>query len=154
MGCQLGQIAINRRDFGFCERSLLSWSLAPGLFPFFVPMLIFVQDKTGTLTQNKMHVEDAAIYDVTFDVPTLRQQLGSAEDLVAENLRQLPVISAICNAASFEGSPSDSKRKILGDATGKDRVDTSYGEACNSSHPSLLFMTRFGNPEIRSRTDF
>ena len=82
-------------------------------------MLIFAQDKTGTLTQNKMHVEDAAIYDVTFNVPTLCQQLESAEDLVAENLCQLPVISAICNAASFEGSPSDSKRKILGDATGK-----------------------------------
>ena len=85
----------------------------------FFPTLISAQDKTGTLTQNKMHVEDAAIYDVTFNVPTLRQQLESAEDLVAENLRQLPAVSAICNAASFEGSPSDSKRKIIGDATGK-----------------------------------
>ncbi len=67
-----------------------------------------------------MHVEDAAIYDATFTVPTLREKLESAQPLVAENLRQLPAISAICNAATFEGSPSDSKRNIFGDATGKE----------------------------------
>jgi sodium/potassium-transporting ATPase subunit alpha len=82
--------------------------------------LIFAQDKTGTLTQNKMHVEDAAIYDTTFAVPTLREKLESAQSLVVENLRQLPAVSAICNAATFEGSPSDSKRNIFGDATGKE----------------------------------
>ena len=86
---------------------------------FFSPALISAQDKTGTLTQNKMHVEDAAIYDTTFNVPTLSEQLKSAQPLVAENLRQLPTVSAICNAAAFEGSPSDSKRNIIGDATGK-----------------------------------
>jgi hypothetical protein len=66
-----------------------------------------------------MHVEDAAIYDTTFNVATLREQLESAQPLVAENLRQLPMVSAICNAAAFEGSPSDLKRNIIGDATGK-----------------------------------
>ncbi|KAH9987209.1 hypothetical protein BJV77DRAFT_1026401 [Russula vinacea] len=49
-----------------------------------------------------MHVEDAAIYDTTFNVPTLSEQLESAQPLVAENLRQLPTVSAICNAAAFE----------------------------------------------------
>ena len=88
-------------------------------YPRFPVVLTFAQDKTGTLTQNKMHVEDASIYDTTFSVPTLREQLESAQPLVVENLRQLPAISAICNAATFEGSPSDSKRNIIGDATGK-----------------------------------
>ena len=72
-----------------------------------------------------MDVEDTAIYDATFNVPTLRQHLESAQPLLAENLRQLPAISAICNAATFEGSPLDEKRHIIGDATGKGPVLTS-----------------------------
>jgi hypothetical protein len=67
-----------------------------------------------------MHVEDAAIYNTTFNVATLREQLESAQHLVAKNLRQLPTVSAICNAAAFEGSPSDMKRNIIGDATGEE----------------------------------
>jgi cation transport ATPase len=127
-----------------------------GHFPFFVRMLISAQEKTGTLTQNKMHVEDAAIYDVPFDVPTLRQQLELAEDLVSENLRQLPAVSAICNAASFEGSPSDSKRKIIGDATGKGpiRCQVSTEKRASLLTPSLLLLTRFGDPEVLPRPYF
>lgn len=111
-----GQVAIYRRDSGFCERLVLGMSHSFFCFP----VLISTQDKTGTLTQNKMHVEDAAIYDTAFNFPTLRERLESTQPLVAENLRQLPTVSAICNAAAFEGSPSDSKRNIIGDATGKE----------------------------------
>jgi sodium/potassium-transporting ATPase subunit alpha len=102
--------------------------LADSRFEFFFPTLISTQDKTGTLTQNKMHVEDAAIYDVTYEVPTLRQHLESAQGLVVENLRQLPAVATICNAAIFEGPSSDSNR-IIGDATGKGPTF-----AHNSSH--------------------
>jgi hypothetical protein len=94
-----------------------------------------------------MHVEDAAIYDTTFNVATLREQLESAQPLVAENLRQLPMVSAICNAAAFEGSPSDLKRNIIGDATGK-----GTGALLSEKHLIVTFIilsTRFGNPEVR-----
>ena len=66
-----------------------------------------------------MHVEDAAIYDVTYSVSSLRDSLDSAPHSVLENQRQLATVAALCNAASFEGSPSDSNRKINGDATGE-----------------------------------
>ncbi len=95
-----------------------------------------------------MHVEDAAIYDVTFEVPTLRQQLESAQGLVVENLRQIPVVATICNAAIFEGSSSGSNR-IIGDATGKGPT-FAHNSSQLFSHHSLLILTRFGNPEIRT----
>ena len=95
-----------------------------------------------------MHVEDAAIYDVTFELPTLRQQLGSAQGLVVENLRQLPAVGTICNAAIFEGSSSGSNR-IIGDATGKGPT-FAHNPSQLFSHHLLLVLTRFGNPEIRT----
>jgi sodium/potassium-transporting ATPase subunit alpha len=99
-----------------------------------------------------MHVEDAAIYDVTFDVQTLCERLESAENLLAENLRQLPAVSAICNAASFEGSPSDSRRNIIGDATGRgnySRFDIHLMSA--SSRPDSAIL-KFSDDLVSSDT--
>ena len=73
-----------------------------------------------------MHVEDAATYDVTFSVSSLRESLDLATHAVLENQRQLATVAALCNAASFEGSPSDSNRKINGDATGEYRPDFDF----------------------------
>lgn len=66
-----------------------------------------------------MHVEDAAVYDVTYSVSGLRDSLDAAPHAILENQRQLATVSALCNAASFQGSPSDSNRQISGDATGQ-----------------------------------
>jgi len=52
-------------------------------------------------------------------LPSLRESLDAAPHAVLENQRQLAVVAGLCNAASFEGSPSDPNRKINGDATGE-----------------------------------
>ncbi|KAI0259575.1 sodium-potassium ATPase [Gloeopeniophorella convolvens] len=78
---------------------------------------VLCSDKTGTLTQNRMHVEDVAVYDTTCDKQALRERVDAAPAAAAENLRQLAAVAAICNAATFEGSPSEEKRTIIGDAT-------------------------------------
>jgi sodium/potassium-transporting ATPase subunit alpha len=121
---------------------------AGGIHIYFCGELIAEQDKTGTLTQNKMHVEDAAIYDATFSVSSLRERLQSASPSVAENLRQLPTVSVICNAASFEGSPSDSRRNIIGDATGERLGPISRKEVHTYSPLRFFHSTRLGNIEI------
>ena len=112
----------------------------------FFCVLICKQDKTGTLTQNKMHVEDIGIYDTTYNLSTLNEQLESSPPSVAENLRQLPTVSAICNAAAFEGSPSDSRRNVIGDATGEHNLRE---RRTYFSQPCFFELTRLGHFEIR-----
>jgi hypothetical protein len=67
---------------------------------------------------------------------------------MAENLRQLPMIFAICNAATFEGSPSDLKWNIIGNATGKAIGAWSAKKHFVFSQLSLLQWTRFDNPQV------
>jgi hypothetical protein len=75
------------------------------------------QDKTGTLTQNKMHVQDVAFLDARFEVTKFGDRFACRDEDVLQNLRQIPAIGALCNSASFAGT-SENSSDVIGDATG------------------------------------
>lgn len=84
------------------------------------------QDKTGTLTQNIMHVEDLAIFDSVYESNAFRTVITNSDPPVENNLSQIAAVGAICNAAAFDvdaASGSDEKRVqgkgIVGNATGQ-----------------------------------
>ncbi|VDC04342.1 unnamed protein product [Peniophora sp. CBMAI 1063] len=80
---------------------------------------VLCSDKTGTLTQNKMTVNDAAVFDTTFTPADLDSTVKAAQDsAVKGNIQQLAAVAAICNAASFQGNQKEGvERVISGDAT-------------------------------------
>ncbi|KAF8603003.1 sodium-potassium ATPase [Ceratobasidium sp. AG-I] len=79
---------------------------------------VLCSDKTGTLTQNKMAVQDVAIFDTEYEVMDFRD--ASYQGSGNANLRQMGSVAAVCNSANFEAGSDDqptSIRKIIGDAT-------------------------------------
>ncbi|KAF8714477.1 cation transport ATPase (P-type) family, partial [Rhizoctonia solani] len=79
---------------------------------------VLCSDKTGTLTQNKMTVQDVAIFDTEYSVLEFRD--ASNEGQGNNNLRQMSAVAAICNSANFASGTEDeptSIRKVIGDAT-------------------------------------
>ena len=84
-------------------------------------------DKTGTLTQNRMTVNDVAVFDTIFTPASLDSAVKSETNMaVKENVQQLAAVAAICNAATFQGASKEGiERPISGDATGTNTHSTS-----------------------------
>jgi len=81
---------------------------------------VLCSDKTGTLTQNKMFVQNAAILDEEYSSSQARIAITKDDSRAKETLEQLRVISGLCNAAQFDAATLHlpiSSRKINGDAT-------------------------------------
>ncbi|QRW07373.1 sodium/potassium-transporting ATPase subunit alpha [Ceratobasidium sp. AG-Ba] len=79
---------------------------------------VLCSDKTGTLTQNKMTVQDVAVFDTEFGVMEFRDAANKGNG--NDNFHQMGAIAAVCNAANFEAGTEDqptSIRNIIGDAT-------------------------------------
>jgi sodium/potassium-transporting ATPase subunit alpha len=80
---------------------------------------ILCSDKTGTLTQNKMFVQNAAVLDEEYSTNQARTAVIKREKS-KESLEQLRLVAGLCNAAQFDATTLGlpiSERKINGDAT-------------------------------------
>lgn len=79
---------------------------------------VLCSDKTGTLTQNKMAVQDVAVFDTEYSVIEFHEAANKGNG--NNNLHQMGAVAAICNSANFAAGSEDqptSIRKIIGDAT-------------------------------------
>jgi sodium/potassium-transporting ATPase subunit alpha len=81
---------------------------------------VLCSDKTGTLTQNKMFVQNAAILDKELSTSQARNAVIKDSSGMKESLQQLHVVAGLCNAAQFDAASMSlpiAERKINGDAT-------------------------------------
>lgn len=116
----INKVVVDCGDFGIRQCSVLGRFLR-SIYEYAVPNEL-PQDKTGTLTQNIMHVENLAIYDTTYEANAFHAVVTKGETPIENNISQVAAVGAICNSATFETSNLDEKisgRNILGNATGK-----------------------------------
>src|SRR5579862_4774609 len=81
---------------------------------------VLCSDKTGTLTQNKMFVQNASILDTEFTTSEAQAAILKETDTTGKALEQVHLIGALCNASQFDASTLNlpvSQRRINGDAT-------------------------------------
>lgn len=77
-------------------------------------------DKTGTLTQNKMTVVNAAVGLTRYSADDART-LAMKPNQSGSAIRELAALAGLCNDAAFEASKTEKgeeDRKVNGDATG------------------------------------
>jgi len=97
------------------------------------------QDKTGTLTQNIMHVENLAIFDSVYESNAFRTVITNSDPPVENNLSQIAAVGAICNAATFDvGAASGSDEKKI---QGKGIVGNATGQSDYFFNLDLLYMS-------------
>lgn len=83
---------------------------------------VLLSDKTGTLTKNQMAVTDCLIGSSTLSATEAIEKIAGDSDTNNKSpaLKQLCIISAVCNAGEFDPTTIHlpiSERKVLADAT-------------------------------------
>jgi sodium/potassium-transporting ATPase subunit alpha len=81
---------------------------------------VLCSDKTGTLTQNKMFVQDASILDTDYSTSQAHAAILKDSNGAKVAFEQLQLVAGLCNAAQFDAATLTlpvSQRRINGDAT-------------------------------------
>ncbi|KAF5309044.1 hypothetical protein D9619_013557 [Psilocybe cf. subviscida] len=73
---------------------------------------VLCSDKTGTLTQNIMHVENLAVFDEVYESNMFRSVINNSDMPVASNLSQVAAVGSICNSAVADTSSSEEEQLL------------------------------------------